>query len=75
MENFHTYKSLHIFTDSMEGWVLPTKWTTTMLDNESNNNGNMSKSFRTLSGSCEKLTTFPFKTCWLFFLLCLNTLI
>jgi hypothetical protein len=36
----------------------------TMLDNDSNDNGNMSKSFITLSGSCEKLTTFPFNACW-----------
>jgi hypothetical protein len=38
-----------------------------MSDNDYNGNGNMSKSFKALSGSCEKLTTFPFNACWLVF--------
>ncbi len=43
------------------------KWTTKMLNNDSNDNGNMSKSFIALSRACEKLTTFPFNACWLVF--------
>jgi hypothetical protein len=31
-----------------------------MSNNDYNDNGNMSKSFKALLGSCEKLTTFPF---------------
>jgi len=67
MANFDPYKSLHIFTNSMGGWVLPTKWIASMSDNDSNDNGNMSKSFTTFLGSCEKLTTFPFNACWCIF--------
>ncbi len=46
----------------MGGCELPTKCTTTMSDNDSNDN--MSKSFIALSRSCAKLTTFPFNACW-----------
>ncbi len=46
---------------------LPTKWIATMSDNDSNDNGNVSKSFIALSGSCAKLITFPFNACWLVF--------
>jgi len=38
-----------------------------MSNNDCNDNGDMSKSFKALSGSCEKLTTFPFNACWLVF--------
>ncbi len=51
----------------MRGWELPMKWTTKMSNNDSNDNGNMSKSFIALSRSCEKLITFPFNACWLAF--------
>jgi hypothetical protein len=64
MANFHTYKSFHNFTNSMGGWVLPMKWIASMLDNDSNDNGNISKVFTTFSRSCEKLITFPFNACW-----------
>ncbi len=49
-------------------YELPMKWIVTMSDNESNDSGNMSKSFIALLGSCAKLTTFPFNACWLVFL-------
>jgi hypothetical protein len=48
----------------MGGCELPTKWIVTMSNNDSNDNGNMSKIFIALSGSCAKLTTFPFNACW-----------
>jgi hypothetical protein len=67
MANIHTYKSLHIFTNSMGGWVLPMKRIASMSDNHSNDNGNMSKNFIAFSGSCEKLTTFPSNACWCIF--------
>jgi len=67
MANFHTYKSLHNITNFMGGWVLPMKLIGSILDNDSNDNGNMSKFFIAFSGSCKKLTTFPFNTCWRIF--------
>jgi hypothetical protein len=35
-----------------------------MSDNDSNDNGNMFKNFTTFLGSCGKLTTFHFISCW-----------
>jgi hypothetical protein len=51
MANFCTYRSLHIFIDSMGGCELPTKWIATMSNNDSDDNGNVSKSFIALSKS------------------------
>jgi hypothetical protein len=63
--NWLTYNNLQVLTNYIGGCELPTKCIAIVLDNDSNDNGNVSKSFIALLRSCAKLTTFPVSACWL----------
>ncbi len=58
----HIYNNLRLLTNSTSGCELPTKCTIIVSDN-SNDDGNVSRSFIALSGSCAKLTTFLLSAC------------
>jgi len=58
-----TYNSLKLLTNSTGGCELPTKCIAIVLDNDYNGDGNVSRSFTTLSRSCAKITTFPLSAC------------
>jgi hypothetical protein len=55
---------LKLLTNSTGGCELPTKCIAIVLDNDYNGDGNVSRSFTTLSRSCAKITTFPLSACW-----------
>jgi hypothetical protein len=59
----HTYNNLQLLTNSTSGCELPTKCTTIVSDNDSNDDGDVYKSFIALLGFCAKLTTFLFSAC------------
>ncbi len=61
--HLRTCYNLQVLSNSIGGCKLSTKCTTIILDNDYNDNGNVSKSFITLLGSCAKLTTFPLSAC------------
>jgi len=65
-----TYNNLQVLTNYIGGCELPTKCIAIVLDNDSNDNGNVFKSFIALSRSCAKLT-FPLSACWLVVLILL----
>jgi hypothetical protein len=58
------YKNLQLLSTSIGWCVMPTKWTATKLDNDSNDNGNSPKSSIACSGFHAKLTTLPLSACY-----------
>jgi hypothetical protein len=61
--NLRTYNNLQLLTDFTSGCELSTKFNTIVTNNDSNDDGSVSRSFTALSGSCAKLTTFPLSAC------------
>jgi hypothetical protein len=60
-----TYNPLQLLISDMGGYEFPTMCIAIILCNDSNDNGNVFKSFITIYGSCAKLTMFALSVCWL----------
>ncbi len=63
ISNLCTYNNLQLLTNFTCGCEFPTKHIEIISDNDFNDDGNVSRSFTTLLGSCANFTTFPLSAC------------
>jgi hypothetical protein len=61
--NLRTYNNFQLLTNFTCGCELPTKCIAIISYSDSNDDGNVFKSFTALLGSCANFTTFPLSAC------------